>query len=83
MQVVAIRMGFWNGSRRRVGGDPFDMPAPLPSWVKPCTDPAQAKAEAEAARKAEHRKQADGAVAASGGKAAKAKADAIAEQLAG
>lgn len=82
MQVVAIRMGFWNGTRRRVG-EVFDMPEPLPSWVKPTNDPAKAKAEAEAAKKAEHEKQRAGAIAASGGKAAKAKVDAIAEQLAG
>jgi len=89
MQVVAISAGFYDGARRRVG-DIFDMTIPtkdgkpkMPKWVKAAPDVQQAKREAAAAKHAEHEKQKAGAVAASGGKAAKAKVDAIAEQLAG
>lgn len=92
MQVVALSTGFYAGHRRRVG-DIFEMDDTkmkqkdgkpvLPKWVKAAPDPHKARQEAEAARKAEHKKQEAGAIAASGGAAAKKKAADLAEQLAG
>lgn len=85
MQVVAMQPGFYGGARRRTG-DVFEMDRPadkLPKWVKAAPDPHQARREAAAAKQAEQNKQVAGAVAASGGKAAKAKADALAKELAG
>jgi hypothetical protein len=92
MQVVALAPGFYAGTRRRTG-DIFELDSSklkqkdgkpvMPSWVKPAPDVAQAKAEAAKAKKAENDKQVAGSIAASGGKAAKAKVDAVAKQLAG
>lgn len=92
MQVVALSTGFYAGTRRRTG-DVFDMDETkfkkkdgktvMPKWVKAAPNAHEAKREAAAAKQAEHEKQKAGAIAASGGKAAKAKVDAIAEQLAG
>jgi hypothetical protein len=52
-------------------------------WAKPAPDAHQARREAAAAVEAEGKKHRDAAVASSGGKAAKEKADKTAEQLAG
>lgn len=85
MQVVAIRQGFYGGARRRVG-DIFDMNVAkdkLPRWVEVVTDPTKAKTKAAEAKAAEEAKQKAGAIAASGGKAAKAKTDAMAAELVG
>lgn len=85
-QVVALKPGFYAGQRRRTG-DVFDMTVKegsrLPKWVKVVQNPHEARREAEAAKKAEVDKQKAGAVAASGGKAAKEKNASIAQQLAG
>jgi len=89
MQVIAVTMGFHGGTRKRVG-EIFDMDETkwkkdakgkprCPSWVKPVTDPAKARAEAKAARQAEAARQKEGALASSGGQAAKAKVDGITE----
>jgi hypothetical protein len=89
MQVVAMQSGFYNGSRRRTG-DVFEMDVPtkdgkpvLPKWVKAAPNAHEAKVEAAKAKKAEQDKLTAGAIAASGGKAAKEKSDAVAKQLAG
>lgn len=92
MQVVALEMGFYRGGRRCIG-DVFEMDESLlkkkdgkpllPKWVKAAPDVHQAKREAAAAIKADLDKRKAGAVAASGGKAAKDKADALAKELAG
>lgn len=85
MQVIALKMGFHAGVRRRVGAV-FEMgvdPKKLPKWVKAVKDPAEAKAEIEAAKRADLERGKRAAIAASGGAAAKAKTDAIAESLAG
>lgn len=92
MQVIAIKDGFQANTRRRTG-DMFDLDESslpqkdgkpvLPKWVKVVTDPAAAKAEAVAAKQAQINKQVNGAIASSGGKLSKAKADKIAEQLVG
>lgn len=89
MQVVAMKPGFYNGSRRRTG-DVFDMNVPvkdgkpvIPKWVKAAPNAHEAKKEAAAAKKAESDKKVAGAIAASGGQAAKDKVAALGEQLAG
>lgn len=89
MQVVAMQSGFYNGNRRRTG-DVFDMAVVekngkpvLPKWVKAAPNAHEAKVEATKAKKAEQDKLTAGAIAASGGKAAKEKSDAVAKQLAG
>lgn len=92
MQVVAMQPGFYNSTRRRVG-DIFDMDESalpkrdgkpvLPKWVKAAPNAHEAKVEAAKAKQKEQDKLAAGAVAASGGKAAKEKSDAVAKQLAG
>ena len=85
MQVVALSVGFHDGTRRRVG-EIFNMDESkfkkgkdgkprTPSWVKPAPDAATAKREADAARKAEADRQKAGALAASGGAVAKSKVD--------
>jgi len=84
VRVIAAAVGFYKGARRRVG-EIFDMAESvmktdkagnpvLPKWVReaPATE-AEAKALVSAAKTAEDNKQRDGAIAASGGKAAKAK----------
>lgn len=83
MKVVAISEGFYKGTRRRVGAV-FDMPEEgmkkkdgkpvLPSWVKAVQNDQQAKAVAAQVKQDELDKQKAGAIAASGGKAAKTKA---------
>ncbi len=85
MQVVSMQPGFYNGARRRTG-DVFEMAVKekdgkpvLPKWVKAAPNAHEAKKEAAAAKKAEQDKQVAGAIAASGGKVAKAKVDAAAE----
>lgn len=86
MQVVALEAGFHAGQRRKIG-DIFDMDESkfrkdaagkprLPSWVKAAPNPHEAKREAAAAQQAAAAKLTAGAIAASGGKAAKAKVDA-------
>lgn len=93
MQVVAMQPGFYGGSRRRTG-DIFDMADSAivkdkdgkvvkPKWVKAAPNAHEARVEAAKAKKAENDKQVAGAIAASGGKAAKEKADNVAKQLAG
>lgn len=89
MQVVAMQPGFYNGGRRRTG-DVFDMDVVekngkpvLPKWVRAAPNAHEAKVEAAKAKKAEQDKLTAGAVAASGGKAAKEKSEAVAKQLAG
>lgn len=92
MQVVALETGFYLGERKRTGAI-FNLDesklkkkngeAVLPKWVKAVPDVRAAKAEAAAAVKAEQEKQRAGAIAASGGKAAKEKSDALAKELAG
>lgn len=79
MQVVAMRQGFYDGTRRRIG-DIFDMAVPskdgkpvMPSWVQAVTDPTKAKQAALAAKKAEEDRIVAGAKVASGGKAAERK----------
>lgn len=85
-QVVALKPGFYAGQRRRIG-DVFDMAvkegARMPKWVKVVQNPHEAKREAAAAKQAEVDKQKAGAIAASGGKAAKDKNAETARQLAG
>lgn len=82
MQVIALSNGFYQGARRRTGAI-FEMEpgkdGKLPKWVKAAHNVAEAKAEAAKAKKAEQDKQRAGAIAASGGTAAKAKNDAAAE----
>ena len=92
MQVVAMQVGFYGGSRRRVG-DVFDIPDEsmkkregkpiLPKWVAPAPNAHEAKIVAAKAKQADQARRTAGAVAASGGAAAKAKADKLAAQLAG
>ena len=63
MKVVAIKMGFYNGSRRRVG-EVFDMPEAdkrMPAWVQPSDKPVPALA-------AEHTRNTAAALAANGPK---------------
>lgn len=92
MRVVALKPRFYGGSLRPVGAV-FDMDETkfkkdkrgpiLPSGVIPFVSEEKAKAAAEAAKKAEIDRQRDGAIAASGGAAAKEKIDDIAQNLAG
>lgn len=92
MQVIAIKDGFYAGSRRRVG-DVFDIKdehikqdkdgnVTQPKWVKPALDANKAKQEAAKVKKEAADKAKAGAVVASGGAAAKAKVD-EAQSLAG
>ena len=86
MQVVAIGKGFYKGIFRRVGAI-FDLDEKdskkMPSWVKAAPDVAVAKVEAAKAKKAADDKVKAGIVAASGGKAARAKAAALSKELSG
>lgn len=92
MQVVALEPGFHGGIRRRTG-DIFDMDESgfkkkdgqpvMPKWVKAAPNAQAAKAEAAKAQKAEQERLKNGAIAASGKAAAKAKVDAVAQHLGG
>ena len=92
MQVIAMQPGFSGGHRRRIG-DIFtldenalkkvDGKPVLPKWVKVVQDASQAKAQVAAVQKADQDKRKAGVLAASGGPAAREKADNIAKQLAG
>lgn len=93
MQVVAIEKGFAGGTRRKIG-DVFEIDEAklpkgkdgkpvLPKWLKPAPNAAEARKMAQAAQKADHDKQVAGAVAASGGAAAKVKAQNLAKAAAG
>lgn len=82
MQVVALEPGFYAGARRRLG-DIFEMyiddEKKLPKWVKAAPSAGEARREAAAVKKAAEEKQRAGAIAASGSKGAKAKAEAAAD----
>lgn len=92
MQVVAMQAGFYAGTRRRIGSifemdeSKFKQDADgkpiLPKWVKAAANATEAKQAAAQAKKQEANKQAAGALAASGGQAAKVKVD-TARDLAG
>lgn len=92
MQVVAMQDGFYKAQRKRLG-DIFDMDDAAikrdkdgkiirPKWVKAAPNAHEAKREAAAVKQAAQEKQRAGAIAASGGKAAKDKVD-TARDLAG
>lgn len=88
MQVVALEKGFYGGVLRRVGAifnldEKFIKKGKLPSWVKAAPNAAVAKEEATKAKKAAEDKVKAGAIAASGGQAAKDKAKNLAEEMAG
>lgn len=84
MKVIAIQTGFYQGSRRRPGAI-FEMlekdmkvvngKPTLPKWAKEVTDEAKMKQEVIDAKAARERKDREGAIAASGGKAAKTKVE--------
>lgn len=82
MKVVAVEMGFYKGNRKRIGAM-FDLAEGerVPKWAKEVGDADEAAAESVKVKAAAVKKQADGAKAASGGAAAKAKADAMNESF--
>ena len=92
MKVIALSLGFYRGARKRIG-DVFDMDESamkkkdgkptLPSWVKPVSNEREAKQEAEAVKKAEQDRMIEGAKTASGGKAAREKAERLAAEASG
>lgn len=80
MDVVAVEMGFYKGNRKRIGAV-FEVAEGerVPKWTKPVSNADEAAAESVKVKSAAVKKRADGARAASGGEAAKAKADAMNE----
>lgn len=80
MQVVATEIGFYKGNRKRVGAV-FNLAdgERMPKWAKEVSNADEAAAESVKVKSAAIKKQADGAKAASGGAAAKAKAEAFSE----
>jgi hypothetical protein len=90
MRVIAKSKGFYKGSRRRPG-EVFEMSEDsfkkvdgkpvLPAWVAEAKDEAAARKQVADAKVASAKKERDAAVVSSGGAAAKAKADDVAEQL--
>lgn len=86
MRVVALKPRFYGGNYRKVGAI-FDMDESkfkkdkdgkpvLPKGVQEVRNEGEAKQAAKAAKDAEDKKQVAGAIAASGGAAAKAKTEA-------
>lgn len=81
MQVRAISVGFYGGSRRREG-EVFDVKdGDEAKWFEP-TEPQESKAEAKARQKAEAKAKADADAKAKAEADAKAKAEAEATDLA-